>query len=90
MVQIGTTGSAKSLTIFPALNVRRCCQQPVFSYRPPKIKISIVRIVQEDIGIIRFVRAELGEKQVDVLIDIDFNIFEAQPTGLFDAAFDPT
>jgi len=34
--------------------------------------------------------AELGEKQVDVLIDIDFNTFEAQPTGLFDAAFDPT
>src|SRR6201989_1209537 len=78
-VQIGAAGGAESFAIIPALHVRRHGEQPGFSYRRPYIEISFVRIVQKNVGVVRFIRAELGEKQVNVLSPFHISGFQTHP-----------
>jgi hypothetical protein len=72
------------------LNVSRRGQKPGLSHRRAKIQHSLVRIIKKYIRVVRFIRADLGEKEVDVFINFDFDVFQAEPTRLCNPPFDPT
>src|SRR5437867_4345785 len=90
LVEVGPTGGAQSFAIFPAFNISRSGQKPGLPYRRAKVKHSLVRIVEKDVRIVRFLRANLGEKEVDIFIDPDIDLFQTKTARKFYVPFDPT
>jgi len=89
-IEVGPASRAQSFAIFPALNISRNDQQPVLPDRWAKIQHSLVRVVEEDIGIVRLFSTGLGQQQMDVLIDLDVDLFQAKPAWQLDASLNPT
>jgi len=80
-VEIGAACRAEPLAVLTALDVTRYRQEPVFAHRRAKIEHSLSGIVQKNVGIIGLVGTDFSEKQVNVLVDIDRDVFETEPAG---------
>ena len=54
-----------------------------------KVNVSLVRIVQKHIRVIRFVSASFRKKEVYIFVHFDVDILEAEPAGQDNPALDP-
>jgi hypothetical protein len=87
LVEIGTTCRAESLAILSALDERGRRQQPGFPNRRSKIDVPFAWIIKENVRIIGFVGAVLGEEEVYILFDLNVDVLEAKPAGHVYPAF---